>query len=152
MEDLRIMIDGVKIIKHTTHKDDRGFFREVFRFSEHFEGVPVGQLSHSMVKEGVVKAWHGHIYQSQWNYVVSGQIQVALYDNRKNSRSYQKLMKFMIVECEESTGYFFPPGVLHGYKCIKGPMQIIYVTSGVYNLDNEISKSNEDLNVDYKWQ
>ena len=45
------MIDGVKIIKLTTHEDDRGFFREIFRFSEQFEGIPVGQLSHSMVQE-----------------------------------------------------------------------------------------------------
>ena len=62
------MIDRVKIIELTTHEDDRGYFREIFRFSEQFEDVSVGQLSHSMVKEGVVKAWHGHVYQSQWNY------------------------------------------------------------------------------------
>ena len=57
-----------------------GSFREVFRFNEWFDGVSVAQLSHSLVKEGVVKAWHGHLYQSQWNYVVSGQIRVAMYD------------------------------------------------------------------------
>ena len=131
------MIDGVKIIKLTTHEDDRGFFREIFRFSEQFEGIPVGQLSHSMVQEGVVKAWHGHVYQSQWNYVVSGQLQVALYDNRKDSTSYKELMEFVVGDGEESSGYFFPPGVLHGYKCVKGPVQSIYVTSGVYDLGDE---------------
>ena len=131
------MIDGVKIIKLTTHEDDRGFFREIFRFSEQFEGIPVGQLSHSMVQEGVIKAWHGHVYQSQWNYVVSGPLQVALYDNRKDSTSYKELMEFVVGDGEESSGYFFPPGVLHGYKCVKGPVQIIYMTSGVYDLGDE---------------
>ncbi len=131
------MIDGVKIIKLTTHEDDRGFFREIFRFSEQFEGIPVGQLSHSMVREGVVKAWHGHVYQSQWNYVVSGQLQVALYDNRKDSTSYKELMEFVFGDGEESSGYFFSPGIMHGYKCVKGPVQIIYVTSGVYDLEDE---------------
>ena len=48
-----------------THEDERGFFREIFRFSKQFEGVPVGQLSHSLVEEGVIKAWHGHVHQSQ---------------------------------------------------------------------------------------
>ena len=142
------MIDGVKIIKLTTHEDDRGFFREIFLFSEQFEGIPVGQLSHSMVQEGVVKAWHGHVYQSQWNYVVSGQLQVALYDNRKDSTSYKELKEFVVGDSEESSGYFFPPGVLHGYKCIQGPMQIIYVTSGVYDLDEEIRMANID---NYDW-
>ena len=145
------MIDGVKIIELTTHSDDRGFFREIFCFSEQFADVQVGQLSHSQVKEGVVKAWHGHVNQSQWNYVVSGQIQVALYDNRENSSTYKETLEFVAGNEVDSIAYFFPPGVLHGYKCLKGPMQIIYVTSGVYDLEDEIRKANKDLNIDYKW-
>jgi len=132
------MIEGVKILSLKTHADDRGFFREIFRFGEQFTGVPVGQLSHSMVQEGVIKAWHGHVYQSQWNYVVSGRIQVALYDDRKESSTYQELIEFVVGEGEGSAGYFFPPGVLHGYKCMQGKMQIIYVTSGVYDLNDEV--------------
>ena len=145
------MIDGVKIIELTTHKDDRGFFREIFRFTEHFEDTPVGQLSHSRVNEGVVKAWHGHVNQSQWNYVVSGQIKVALYDNRKVSATYKEIMEFATGEDAKSIAYFFPQGIMHGYKCMKGPMQIIYVTSGVYNIDDEIRISKNDSNIGYNW-
>lgn len=141
------MIDGVKIINLTTHGDERGFFREIFRFPEQFEGVSVGQLSHSHVKEGVVKAWHGHVYQSQWNYVVSGQIKIELYDNREDSQTFQEKMEFAAGEGAEPIAYFFPPGVLHGYKCINGPMQIIYVTSGVYDLNDEVRKTNKDINT-----
>ena len=142
------MIDGVKIIRLSTHGDDRGFFREIFHFSEQFVGIPVGQLSHSRVNEGVVKAWHGHVYQSQWNYVVSGQIKAALFDNRKDSNTYEDTMELVAGEDVESIAYFFPPGVLHGYKCIHGPMQIIYVTSGVYDLDEEIRIANI---ANYDW-
>ena len=132
------MIDGVKIVELKTHKDERGFFREIFRFPEQFEDVAVGQLSHSLVKEGVVKAWHGHVYQSQWNYVVSGQNKVALYDTREDSETYKETLEFTTGDGVDPKAYFFPPGVLHGYKCTKGPMQIIYVTSGVYDLEDEI--------------
>ena len=114
-----IMIDGVKIVELATHEDERGFFREIFRFSEQFGDVPVGQLSHSLVKKGVIKAWHGHVYQSQWNYVISGQIKVVLYDNRKDSSTYKKTMKFVAGDGAKPLAYFFPPGVLHGYKCTK---------------------------------
>ena len=145
------MIDGVKIVELKTHKDERGFFREIFRFPKQFEGVPVGQLSHSQVKEGIVKAWHGHVYQSQWNYVVLGQIKVTLYDNREDSLNYRGIMEFVAGEGANPKVYLFPPGVFHGYKCTKGPLQIIYVTSGVYDLEDEIRKSNEELNIDYKW-
>ena len=146
------MIDEVKIIELNTHDDDRGFFREIFRFPEQFTDVPVGQLSHSQVKEGVMKAWHGHVYQSQWNYVVSGQIKVGLYDNREDSKTFQEMMEFAAGEGEEPIAYFFPPGVLHGYQCTKGPMHIIYVTSGVYDLEDEIRKSSNDLNLAIPWK
>lgn len=145
------MINGVKIIELTTHEDDRGFFREIFRFSEQFDDTPVGQLSHSQVNEGVIKAWHGHVYQSQWNYVVSGQIKVALYDNRKESATYKETMEFFAGDGVEPMAYFFPPGVLHGYKCLRGPMQIMYVTTGVYDLEDEIRLTSEDLNIDFTW-
>jgi len=146
------VIEDVKIIELTTHKDERGFFREIFRFSDQFNGISVEQLSHSLVKEGVVKAWHGHAYQSQWNYVVSGQIKVALYDNRIKSATYRDTMELVTGDGTLPTAYFFPPGVLHGYKCIKGPMQIIYVTSGVYDMKDEIRKSDKDLQISYIWQ
>ena len=140
------MIEGVKIIELTTHGDDRGFFREIFRFSEQFADVLVGQLSHSMVKEGVVKAWHGHVYQSQWNYIVSGQIKVALFDNRKDSNTFEKTIEFIAGDEAKPIAYYFPPGILHGYKCIHGPMQIIYVTSEVYDLEDEVRVPKVNIN------
>jgi dTDP-4-dehydrorhamnose 3,5-epimerase len=141
------MIEGVTIIELTTHEDERGFFREVVRFPEQFKGVPVGQVSHSLVMEGVVKAWHGHVYQSQWNYLVSGQIKIALYDNREDSETYKETLEFTAGGTVNPQSYFFPPGVLHGYKCIQGPMQIIYVTSGMYDLEDEVRASSSDLGL-----
>jgi dTDP-4-dehydrorhamnose 3,5-epimerase len=146
------MINGVKIVELKTHEDDRGFFREIFRFSEQFKGVPVGQLSHSRVNEGVIKAWHGHVYQSQWNYVVTGQIKVGLYDNRKDSTTYKDTMEYIVGDGVDPIAYFFPPGVLHGYQCTKGPMHIIYVTSGIYDLEDEIRESHDNINHAISWK
>lgn len=134
------MIDGVVIKALKTHEDERGFFREIFRFSEEYNDISIGQLSHSLVNEGVIKGWHGHKVQSQWNYVVTGLIKVVLYDNRANSQTYKKTMEFLVGDDQVPCAYFFPPGVLHGYKCLKGPMHIIYATSGVYDLQDEIRK------------
>jgi len=143
------VINGVKIIELTTREDERGFFREIFRFTEQFEELPVGQMSHSLVKEDVIKAWHGHIYQYQWNYVVSGQIQVYLYDNREDSTTYRETMEFIIGEVLKPCAYFFPPGVMHGYKCTQGPMKIIYLTSGVYDLEDEVRINVNDKKIGF---
>ena len=145
------MIDDVVIKTLITHKDERGFFREIFRFSEQFNGISVGQLSHSHVNEGVIKGWHGHREQSQWNYVVAGLLKVVLHDNRAGSLNYKETMEFLAGDGQEPCVYFFPPGVLHGYKCLKGPMQIIYVTSGVYDLSDEMRLALDDVEIGFNW-
>ena len=80
---------------------------------------------------------------------MTGQIRVALYDDRPNSSTYKETIEFVAGDEAEPIGYFFPPRVLHGYKCVKGPMQIIYLTSGRYDLKDEIRKTNQELNVNF---
>jgi dTDP-4-dehydrorhamnose 3,5-epimerase len=47
--------------------------------------------------------------------------------------------------------YKFPPGVVHGYKCINGPMNIIYITSGIYDLDDEVRIPYDDQAIGFDW-
>ena len=145
------MIKDVVISDIKTHTDSRGFFREIFRFSENYENISVGQISHSRVQKGVIKGWHGHVYQHQWNYVTTGLLKVALLDNRKDSPTYLNLIEKIVGDDKHPFAYYFPPGVLHGYKCIKGPMNIIYVTSGVYDLDDEVRIDFDFFNDTYKF-
>jgi dTDP-4-dehydrorhamnose 3,5-epimerase len=132
------MIQDVVVSQLTTHIDERGFFREIFRFPSNFDNIPVGQISHSRVKQDIIKGWHGHVYQHQWNYVISGKIKVSLLDNRVKSPTYKKVMTFIVGDEENPIAYYFPPGVLHGYYCINGPMNIIYITSGIYDINDEV--------------
>ena len=145
------MIDGVVIKELVTHADERGFFRELIRVTDDFFKEGFGQLSHSLVYPGVIKAWHAHKIQGQWNYIAGGLIRVALYDFRPNSSSYRKTMEFLAGENQSAHVYYFPPGVLHGYKCISGPMHIIYVTSGVYDLADEIRIPQDEMSIGYDW-
>ncbi len=139
------MILGVIISKTPFHHDSRGFFREIFRFPTEYADEKIGQLSHSCAHEGTDKRWHGHVYQSQWNYVVTGAIRVSLYDDRVDSPTFGELMEFDVDTDSNSYSYFFPHGVLHGYKCTRGPMNIIYVTSGCYEIADEVRKKTDQL-------
>ena len=146
------MIEGIKIVDLKTHKDERGFFKEILRIKKDAKNFDKGQLSHSFVKKNILKAWHAHKYQSQWNYVINGAIKVALYDLRKNSTTQHKYFEFYAGDNYQNIAYFFPPGVLHGYLCINGPMNILYFTSGEYDLNDEIRLSVNDKNIEYKWK
>ena len=134
------MIEGVIINQLISHKDNRGFFREIFRVKKNNKNIYIKQISHSLVNKNIIKGWHGHKKQYQWNYIHSGSALVILYDDRINSKTYKKIVKIEFNKNKNICGYFFPPGVLHGYKCTKGPMNIIYGTSGFYNLKQEIRK------------
>ena len=145
------MIEGVAFRDLVTHADERGFFREIIRATDDFFAAGFGQLSHSLVHAGVIKAWHAHREQSQWNYVVTGLIKVALHDRRESSRTFGETMEFWAGDNQPARVYFFPPGVAHGYRCLHGPMHIIYVTSGTYDLEDEVRLPHDDATIGYDW-
>ena len=61
-------------------------------------------------------------------------------------------MEFMVGDNTETTVYRFPPGVAHGYKCINGPANIIYVTSGQYDLKDEVRIPHDSPDISYDWR
>jgi dTDP-4-dehydrorhamnose 3,5-epimerase len=145
------MIQGVKFKELVTHADDRGLFREIIRDTDEIFKEGFGQISHSVVYQSVIKAWHYHKKQTQWNYVVNGLIKVVLYDLRKESPTYTETMEFLVGDNQLSRLYNFPPGVAHGYKCINGPMNIIYITSGIYDQSDEGRIAYNDELIGYDW-
>ena len=145
------MIEDVAIKELVTHTDNRGFFREIIRANDDFFYAGFGQLSHSLVYSGIIKAWHAHKVQSQWTYVATGTLKVALHDMRKDSQTYQKTMEFFVGENAEASVYLFPPGVVHGYKCIEGPANVIYVTSGQYDLKDEVRIPYDNPEIRFDW-
>ena len=145
------MIQGVVLKDLVTHTDERGFFREIIRVTDGFFADGFGQFSHSHVNSGVLKAWHAHRRQTQWNYVVSGLISVGLHDMRRGSPTFRETMTFLAGSGQKAFCYMFPPGVAHGYRCLQGPMQIIYVTSGIYDLEDEVRVPHDDPAIGYDW-
>lgn len=146
-----MMIHGVNVLDLVTHADDRGFFREIVRATDaRFEGG-FGQLSHSLVYDGIIKAWHGHRDQWQWTYVASGNIKVALHDTRTDSPTAGQTVELLVGETYPARVYCLPPGVLHGYRCLSGPANVIYVTSGTYDPSDEIRVAHDDPKIGYDW-
>lgn len=144
-------IKGVILRALTTHTDERGFFREIIRVSDDFFLEGFGQMSHSMMRQGVVKAWHIHQKQSDWWYVVSGVLKVALYDHRSDSPTYRILMEVLMGDGQPAQVLRIPQGVAHGCKSIKGPTHLIYVTSKVYDPSDESRILPDDPTIGYDW-
>ena len=67
--------------------DKRGFFIEIFRIDQLNFRSKILQVSHSFTKKNILKGWHFHKKQTQWNYLLEGKIKVFLIDNRKKSKN-----------------------------------------------------------------
>lgn len=145
------MIDGVVIRALVTHRDERGFFREIIRQTDDFFGEGFGQWSHSQMYQGVVKAWHIHQVQVDWWYVGGGVLKVALHDTRPGSSTYQKTHEIMMGDNQPACVLRIPPGVAHGCKCISGPAHLFYITSRVYDPSDEGRIAYNDPVIGYDW-
>lgn len=146
------MIDGVMVKDLVRHPDERGFFEEMIRVTDAFFAEGFGQMSHSYMFPGVVKAWHIHKTQVDWWYVVRGVIKVVLYDKREQSITYQELDEFTIGSTEGKNKIIkVPAGVAHGLKVIEGPADLVYVTSGIYAKDEEGRIPYNDPTIRYDW-
>ncbi|MBI2822485.1 MAG: dTDP-4-dehydrorhamnose 3,5-epimerase family protein [Acidobacteria bacterium] len=145
------MIDGVVLRDLVTHADERGFFREIIRVDDDFFKPGFGQWSHSLMYPGVAKAWHIHQQQTDWWYVCSGVLKVALHDLRQQSPSYCKTMDFLMGENQPARLLVIPPGVAHGCRCLSGPAHLLYITSHVYNPQDEGRIPHDDPAIGYDW-
>ena len=145
------MIDGVALRNLKSHRDERGFFREIISVTDDFFEEGFGQWSHSLMHPGVIKAWHIHNKQTDWWYVCTGVLKVVLYDKRPESSTYRQSMEIMLGDSHEASVLKIPPGVAHGCKCISGPANLLYVTSRTYNPEDEGRIPHDDSEIGYDW-
>ena len=145
------MIEKVIVKELKTSSDERGFFREIIRVSDIFFTEGFGQWSHSLMYNNVIKAWHYHKIQTDWWYVVTGVLRVGLCDLRKESPTYKKTMDFLMGEHQAAKIVTIPPGVAHGCKATQGPVNLFYITSNVYNPEDEQRLAYNTPEIDFDW-
>ena len=145
------MIDGVAFKELDTHRDERGFFREIIRVTDDFFEEGFGQWSQSLMYPGIIKAWHIHKKQTDWWYVSTGVLKVVLYDRRRESSTYRQTMEIMLGDDHEARVLKIPPGVAHGCKCLSGPANLFYITSHPYDPEDEGRIPHDDPEIGYDW-
>ena len=116
-----------------------------------FSAEGFGQWSHSLMFDGVIKAWHLHRIQTDWWYVVNGVLRVGLCDMRIRFTDIQNVMDLLMGDLQTVRILKIPPGVAHGCKTIQGPVNLFYVTSHVYNPDDEVRLPYNDPEIDFDW-
>ncbi len=147
----KTLIDGVIKKELTRHKDERGFFEELIRVNDDFFEEGFAQLSHSFMHPRTIKAWHTHKTQVDWWFVSRGTLKVALFDLRTASKTYRRLNEFIIGETGENVILKIPPGVAHGCKVLSCGAELFYITSKIYDHQEEGRIAYDDAKISYNW-
>jgi dTDP-4-dehydrorhamnose 3,5-epimerase len=145
------LIEGVVLKELKRNKDERGFFEEIIRKNDPFFAEGFGQLSHSYMYSGVIKAWHIHKTQIDWWFVVRGDLKVALYDARESSRTEGFLNELFLGEHGKIGVLKIPAGVAHGCRVVGESAELFYVTSGIYDPAEEGRIPHNDPKIGYDW-
>jgi dTDP-4-dehydrorhamnose 3,5-epimerase len=116
-------IDGVQVIPLRRIPDERGtVFHMLKRTDPHFKEF--GEIYFSSVYPGAVKGWHRH-REMTLNYAcISGQIKLALYDEREGSPTRRNLLEVFLGEDNYSL-VIIPPDVWNGFKGMSAPRAIV---------------------------
>ena len=110
------LIEGVKIKNIKVIPDERGWFMEILRNDDEiFQNF--GQIYITTAYPGVVKGWHCHKKQTDNFTCIHGMVKVVLYDAREKSKTFGKIIEFIIGE-KNPFLISVPPRIYHGFKCI----------------------------------
>src|SRR3972149_10326770 len=105
------LIDGVVLRKLIIHKDPTGTLVETLRtdWQDVFgQEMPFAMQYFSVTPSGVARdedKWHVHKYQEDRFICISGRIITAIYDPRKNSKTFGKLNLFVMGPDNENEMY-----------------------------------------------
>lgn len=145
------MLKDVQIKALVTHCDERGYFREIIRKTDPLFAAGFGQWSVSRMNQGVIKAWHLHQVQWDWWYVGGGTLKVGLYDTRVGSETFGQTQVVLMGDPHPAAVLAIPPGVAHGCKVLQGPSHLFYITSQVYDPNDEGRIPYDDVNIGFDW-
>lgn len=160
-------INGVLIIGFKIIKDARGFFCEIYNLKKLNKFIKKKFVQENLSfskKKGTFRGMHfqeGKSSQSKLLWVIKGEIDDYIFDMRKKSPTYGKLIKININE-KNNKLIFIPEGCAHGFLTKKNNTIINYKVTktfnkkkdkGLYfksinlNLPNNIIISDKDKNL-----
>jgi dTDP-4-dehydrorhamnose 3,5-epimerase len=160
MELTPLGIEGVWLAESPAWKDNRGIFREWFKYEEiksktKFD-FSVQQANISVSNKGVIRGIHYSLApegQAKWITCVSGSIMDVVVDIRPGSPTYKNI-EYVHLNSRNERSLLIANGLGHGFISLEENSTIVYLLSSRYSQENEfeIIPTDTDLNIDWHLQ
>lgn len=120
MEDIRVLDGGLAV-------DDRGTVSFCNNFD--FKGVKRFYKIENFDKS-VIRAWHGHVKEGKYVYVVKGSIVLGAVpmDDTKAPNKQNKVNRYVLSGRKPSI-VFIPPGYANGFRILEEETQILFFST-----------------------
>jgi dTDP-4-dehydrorhamnose 3,5-epimerase-like enzyme len=132
-------IDGVTLMKIPTVKYEYGELTEIFH--PQWETIYLEPITHMyIITNGKNKRheWHVHHETFDRYLVIEGEIEIALHDARKSSRTKREtiVIKLSGIGTSGNHGLRIPPGVYHTFRSVTEGFTMLNNKSLPYNREN----------------
>ena len=137
-------------INNTSHKDKRGYFKELIREKELKARFPFVVMSFS--KKNVIRGLHLQSKNSQGKFVsvIKGKIFDVVVDLRKNSKTYGKKLTSILSD-KNSKSIYVPPGFAHGFCGLSKENYVVYSCTKYRDEKSEIGIKFNDQDLKINW-
>ena len=152
----RLALPEVVLIEPRLSKDNRGFFRETFKFSDFVEfGLPTHfmQGNHSHSVHGVVRALHyqkNPQAQGKLLTAIHGEIFDVAVDIRKGSPTYGQWIG-EVLSGENGHMLWVPEGFAHGFCVLSEAADLSYQVTAEWSPTLETGIAWDDPTIGIQW-
>jgi len=152
----KLEIPEVIHVESDIYDDDRGYFTEVYKYSEFQKnGIekPFVQVNHSKSSKGVLRGLHYQkdpMAQGKLVTVVEGKIFDVVVDIRSGSSTYGKWVS-KIIDAVKKDMLYVPEGFAHGFCVLSETAQVIYYCTEVYSPEHERGIRWDDPQLNITW-
>ena len=151
MKIIHTKFKDLKLIKTKIFKDQRGFFKEVFKNKVvQNDNFIFDCMSYS--KKNVLRGLHFQKKKPQTKLltVVQGRIFDVCVDLRKKSKTYGK---YFSTELSQKSDFsiLIPSGFAHGFQCLSKECVIYYKCSNYRDKNSEVTLAWNDPTLKIKW-
>lgn len=150
MQIIKTKFPGLKIYKRKTHKDNRGFFRELFSNSVLNKNFVFDY--YSLSKKNVIRGIHLQLKKPQGKLitVLSGKIYDVALDCRANSKTFGKFFSIKLSD-KDNISMYIPEGFAHGFCSLTNNSLLHYKCTNYRDKNSEVSIYYKDKNINFKW-
>ena len=150
MKMLKTKFKDLLIIQNKNFKDNRGYFKELYKETFLNKKFPFMVMSYS--KKNVLRGMHIQKNKQQGKYVsvIKGKIFDVVLDLRKDSETFGKHFSIILSE-KNSKSLFIPPGFAHGFCSLDKENYITYSCTKYRNKISETGILYNDKKLKIKW-